>query len=89
MMVMMTCSLTVNGPGLMDTPKMRALGSAYAQSLHSGNVSSCGTIYMRAQTPTKFKNRDKTPFGQRAERRGGSGSKERERGRTWVMLTDG
>lgn len=43
-MVMITCSLMVNGPGLSETPKILTLGTIRAQARMSGKEISCATI---------------------------------------------
>ena len=44
MMVIKTCSLTENGPGLRDTPSIFTLGTAHAHRRPRGKDSSCATI---------------------------------------------
>lgn len=44
MMVIMTCSLIVNGPGLSDTPMTAHLGTNLAQAWPIGKESSWATI---------------------------------------------
>ena len=50
MMVIRTCSLTVKGPGLRETPKTLTLGRKRAQRRPRGKDSSWATIYKRAIT---------------------------------------
>jgi len=68
MMVMMTCSLIVNGPGLSETPKTVTFGMKRAHNLQTGKVNSWGTIfygqYLIQQTGyNRFKQRWKTNRG--------------------------
>lgn len=45
MIVMRTCSLIENGPGLSDTPKILTLGTTRAHTRMMGNDTNCATIY--------------------------------------------
>lgn len=47
MIVTMTCSLMVNGPGLREIPKILTWGTKRAYTLMRGNESSWATIYRR------------------------------------------
>lgn len=45
MIVMRTCSLIENGPGLSDTPKILTLGTTRAHTRMMGKDTNCATIY--------------------------------------------
>lgn len=51
MMVIRTCSFTVKGPGLMETPKIFTLGTMRAQSRTKGKEINCATTCKDAVRP--------------------------------------
>ena len=93
MTVRRTCSLTVKGPGLIETPKILTLGTTRAQRRPRGKESSWATIctYLdqrSAQPPRmRSKNEEHTTgkSGEDGEERDG----ERERIRTPPTVTEG
>lgn len=44
-MVIKTCSFTVNGPGLSETPKILTLGTTLAHRRTMGKEINCATTY--------------------------------------------
>ena len=48
MMVIRTCSFTVKGPGLMETPNILTLGTTRAHSRTKGNEINCATTCIDA-----------------------------------------